>query len=191
MARGAPFPPSRMPASVEMSIKLVVCKCDVFNFFGSNLLKNSICFFSVCSVCTVCSLHTVAQVYLNCAPGALVSRVVCSSSGRFFKQLRFAHCVHTHALGALVYTISFMMSTLNFFAPTLSAATAVYRVYCTYPEHSWSLGAGPPTASMGPSPMNGTICRFSLPSRLEECVVFPTGRVVPVGARSSTSICGL
>ncbi len=25
MARGAPFPPSRMPASVEKSIKLVVC----------------------------------------------------------------------------------------------------------------------------------------------------------------------
>jgi hypothetical protein len=30
---------------------------------------------SVCLVCTVCSLHTVAQVYTNCAPCA----VVCSS----------------------------------------------------------------------------------------------------------------
>ena len=119
-------------------------------------------YFKVCSVYSVCSLHTMAQVYSICAPGARV----CSSKVVTSKQLPLAHCVHTSAPCAQGYTISFLMSTLIFFCTdshsfsqataglvaagrlhghqaALSAANATCRLHCTYPEHSGPLGAGP------------------------------------------------
>ncbi len=66
-----------------------------------------------CAQCAHCTLElkcaqTVHQVHW-CAHLIVVT----------LKQLRFAHCVHTCALGARGYTMSFLMSTLTFcFAPT-------------------------------------------------------------------------
>ncbi len=98
------------------------------------------------SVCSVCSLDIMAQVYANCAPGARV----CSSKGTYFKTNTFCTlCVHTRALCAHGYAISFMMSTLTFFKYSMPSkleynmSSCVSRHIDFTPTFFSSLGTGP------------------------------------------------